>query len=68
METKVVNRTLIGNLLRCVTKEYGQIWDVIISQEEYTYNKSKNRTTGKSPFEIDFVLEVKVEIVFQLCS
>ena len=50
-QTKVVNRTL-GNLLRCLTKEYGQTWDVIISQVEYAYNDSKNRTTGKSPFEI----------------
>jgi hypothetical protein len=50
-QTEVVNRTL-GNLLRCLTKEYGQTWDVIISQAEYAYNDSKNRTTGKSPFEI----------------
>ncbi len=50
-QTEVVNRTL-GNLLRCLTKDYGQTWDVIISQAEYAYNHSKNRTTGKSPFEI----------------
>lgn len=50
-QTEVVNRNL-GNLLRCLTKEYGQAWDVIISQEEYAYNDSKNRNTGKSPFEI----------------
>ena len=47
----MVNRTL-GNLLRCLTKEYGQSWDVIISQVEYAYNDSKNMNTRKSSFEI----------------
>ena len=50
-KTEVVNRT-ICNLLRCLTKEYGQTWDVVISQAEYAYNDSKNRTIGKSPFEV----------------
>ena len=50
-QTEVVNMTL-WNFLRCLSKEYGKSWDVIISQAKYAYNDSKNRTTGKSPFEI----------------
>ena len=46
----MVNRVL-GNILRCLTKEYGKIWDVVIPQEEYAYNDSRNRTIGKSLFE-----------------
>ena len=54
-QTKVVNRTL-GNLLRCLTKEYGQQWDQLIGQAEYAYNDTVNRSTGKSPFEIVYGL------------
>ena len=42
----------LSNLIRCLTKEYGQTWDVIITQEENSYNNSRSRTTRKSPFEI----------------
>ena len=57
-QNKVVNRTL-GNFLRCLTKEYGQSLDVIISQVEYSYNDSKNQTTGKSPFEVVYGMHPK---------
>jgi hypothetical protein len=50
-QTEVVNRSL-GNLLRCLTKQHGQSWDLILGQAEYAYNDSPNRSTGKSPFEI----------------
>lgn len=58
------NRTL-GNLIRCLTKEYGQAWDQIIHLAKFAYNDSVNRSTGKSPFEIVYglhprgVLELK---------
>jgi hypothetical protein len=49
--TKVVNRSL-GNLLRSpVTKHHSQ-WDQILSQVEFTYNDSPNKSTCKSPFHI----------------
>ena len=48
-QTEVINRVL-GNLLRCLTKEYGQAWDQVLPQAEFAYNDSVNRTTGKSPF------------------
>ena len=38
--------------MRCLTKEYGQSWDHILSQEKYTYNDTINRTSGKSPSEV----------------
>ena len=41
---EVINKVL-GNLLRCLTKEYGQTWDLLISQVEYAYNDSVNRAT-----------------------
>lgn len=47
----MVNRTH-GNLLRFLTKEYGQASDQIIHQDEFAYNDSVNRSTGKNPFEI----------------
>ena len=48
-QTKVVNRSL-GNLLRTLTKQHGQVWDLIIGQVEYAYNDLVNRSTGKSSF------------------
>lgn len=50
-KTKVVNRSL-GNLLRCLTKEHNKSKDLILPQEEYTYNDSINQSIGKSPFEV----------------
>ncbi|GLJ52905.1 hypothetical protein SUGI_1127050 [Cryptomeria japonica] len=54
-QIEVVNRTL-GNLLICLTKEYGQAWDQIIHQVEFAYNDIVNRLTGKSPFEVVYGL------------
>ncbi|GLJ27821.1 hypothetical protein SUGI_0546000 [Cryptomeria japonica] len=54
-QIEVVNRTL-GNLLRYLTKEYGQAWDQIIHQAEFAYNDSVNRSTGKSHFEVVYSL------------
>lgn len=50
-QTEVINRVL-GNLLRCLTKEYGKTWDMVLPQVEYAYNDSVNETKGRSPFEI----------------
>lgn len=54
-QTEVVNRSL-GNLLRCLTKEYGHTWDQLLAQVEYAYNDTINRTTRKSPFEVIYGL------------
>ncbi|KAL6191520.1 hypothetical protein ACLB2K_037910 [Fragaria x ananassa] len=50
-QTKVVNRSL-GNLLRSLAGKEKHKWDLTFSQAEFSYNMSKNRTTGKCPFEI----------------
>ncbi|XP_057849726.2 uncharacterized protein LOC131060503 [Cryptomeria japonica] len=50
-QTKVINRSL-GNLLRCLTQEHGASWDSILTQAEFSYNDSVNRSTGKTPFQI----------------
>ncbi|GKD10477.1 RNA-directed DNA polymerase [Tanacetum coccineum] len=49
--TEVVNRSL-GNILRSLIGDNTKQWDLILPQAEFAYNRSVNRTTGKSPFEV----------------
>ncbi|GJU46344.1 RNA-directed DNA polymerase [Tanacetum coccineum] len=50
-QTEVVNRSL-GNLLRNLIGDNAKQWDLILPQVEFAYNRSVNRITGKSPFEV----------------
>jgi hypothetical protein len=50
-QTNVVNKCL-GNLLRSLVTKHHNQWDQIMPQEEFAYNDSPNRSTGKSPFQI----------------
>ena len=50
-QTNHFNRTL-GNLLGCLTKEYGLTWDLVLHQAEFSYNDRINRTMCKRSFEI----------------
>lgn len=50
-QIEAVNMKL-GNLLRCLTKQVGAAWDLVLGQVEYAYNDSINRFTGKTPFEV----------------
>jgi len=50
-QTEMVNWSL-GNLLRCLARTKPKQWDLALSQAEFSYNRSKGRTTGMSPFEI----------------
>nr|GFA66171.1 RNA-directed DNA polymerase [Tanacetum cinerariifolium] len=49
--TEVFNRSL-GNLLRSLIRDNAKQWDLILPLAEFAYNRSINRTTGKSPFEV----------------
>jgi hypothetical protein len=50
-QIEVVNRS-VGNLLRSLVIEHHNQWDQILPQEEFAYNDSPNRSTGRSPFQI----------------
>jgi hypothetical protein len=52
----VVNRSL-GDLLRSLVTEHHSHWDNILPQEEFAYNDSVNRSTGKSPFQIVYGMQ-----------
>jgi hypothetical protein len=62
-QTKVVNQSL-GDLLRSSVTEHHSQWDQILSQAEFSYNDSVNKSTGKSPFQI--VYEMKPRGVSEL--
>nr|GEZ21608.1 hypothetical protein [Tanacetum cinerariifolium] len=49
--TEVVNRSL-RNLLKILIKDNTKQWDLILPQVEFSYNRSLNHTSSKSPFEI----------------
>jgi hypothetical protein len=55
-QIEVVNMSL-GNLLRSLVTEQGRQWDQILIQEEFSFNNSVNRSTGKSPFEIVYGIQ-----------
>jgi hypothetical protein len=50
-QTEVVNR-ILGNLLRSLVIEHHNQWDQILPQEEFAYNDSPNKRTGRSLFQI----------------
>ena len=52
---EVINR-ILGNLLRFLTKKYGQACDQLIGQVEYAYNDTINRSTSKIPFKVVYGL------------
>jgi hypothetical protein len=47
----VVNQ-ILENLLRSLATKHNNQWDQILPQEEFAYNDSPNRSTGKIPFHI----------------
>jgi hypothetical protein len=50
-QTEVVNRTL-GALLRALVSKDKKSWDTLLSHAEFAYNRSPNRATKLSPFEV----------------
>jgi hypothetical protein len=57
-QTKVVNRSL-GDLLRSLVTAHHIQWDSILPQAEYAYNESVNWSTGKSPFQVVYGMQLR---------
>ncbi|KAH9663456.1 Endonuclease [Citrus sinensis] len=52
-QTEVVNRSL-GNHLRSLVGDSLKIWDQKLYQVEFTYNRAVKRSTGLSPFQVNY--------------
>ena len=50
-QIEVTNRSL-GNLLKSYVGKHIKLWDQILSQIEFAYNKSIHQSIGRSPFEV----------------
>jgi hypothetical protein len=50
-QTEVVNRSL-GNMLRALAGDKPKQWDKVLSYAEFAFNRTPNRSTGFSPFEV----------------
>jgi hypothetical protein len=48
-KTKVTNMSL-GNILKRLVSEHPKQWDQALTQVEFSYNDSSNRSIGLSPF------------------
>src|ERR1700722_14526416 len=57
-QIEVVNRSL-GDLLRSLVTEHHSSWDNILAQVEFAYNESVNRSTGQSPFQIVYGMQLR---------
>jgi hypothetical protein len=55
-KTEMVNQNL-GNLLRSLVTEHHSQWYQIMSQAEFAYNDSVNKSTGNSPFQIVYIMK-----------
>lgn len=55
---------MLRNLLRLLKNEYGQVWDQVLTQEEFSYNDSINRSNAMSPFEV--VYDIYPRGVFEI--
>ncbi|KAH9735062.1 Endonuclease [Citrus sinensis] len=52
-QTEVVNRSL-GNHLRSLVGDNLKMWDQKLYQVEFTYNRAVKRSTGLSPFQVNY--------------
>jgi hypothetical protein len=57
-KTEEVNISL-GDLLRSLVTEHHNQWDNILPHAEFAYNDSVNRSTGKSPFQIVYGIQLR---------
>jgi hypothetical protein len=55
-QTEVVNK-ILGNLLRSLVIKHHNQRDQILRQAEFAYNESPNRSTGKSVFQLLYVMQ-----------
>jgi hypothetical protein len=57
-QTEVVNISL-GDLLRSLVTKHHNSWDNILPQTEFSYNDSINRSTGQSPFQVVYGMQMR---------
>ncbi|GKD07328.1 RNA-directed DNA polymerase [Tanacetum coccineum] len=57
VQTEVVNRNL-GNILKRLIEKNIREWDLQLAHAEFAYNNSISQTTGRSPFEVVFGLNL----------
>jgi hypothetical protein len=57
-QTEVVNMSL-GDLLRSLVTEHHSQWDNILPQAEFSYNDSVKKSTGQSPFQIVYGMQLR---------
>jgi len=50
-QTEVTNRTL-GTLLRVLIKHQAKVWDLLLPNAEFAYNKTPSKATRLSPFKV----------------
>ena len=54
----MVNKSL-GNILRSLVYNNPKQWDLALSQAEFSYNDTPNRSTRMSPFQIVFGMNLR---------
>jgi len=42
----------MGTLLRVLVRENMKVWDLLLADVEFAYNRASSRTTNESPFKV----------------
>ena len=45
----------MGNLIHCISGSHPKQWDTALAQTEFAFNNMKNKSIGKTPFEVVYL-------------